>query len=162
MEKSSKQLSDDAQIRARWGTPWNRIGSGHLRGNEIAARNKPLNKMTDWLPSHRRRHRPRHCARVQRARTRRNIAIRKAMIRRLSLSLALFLSFPLFLSTREIRLGRRPRSFDRAKIDPEVLLVNCISEPRHRYALGVRLNAKKRELRITFFQQRLLQRFFKS
>lgn len=34
---------------------------------------------------------------------------------------------------REIRLGRRPESFDRAKIDPEVLFVNCIS-PRHRYA----------------------------
>lgn len=53
----------------------------------------------------------------------------------------LFLFSPsLSLGSREIRLGRRPRSFDRAKIDPEVRFVNCISEPRHR--------CRKREFQI--------------
>jgi len=49
-----------------------------------------------------------------------------------SLSLSL-LSF--FLSTYEIRAGRWPRSFDQAKIDPEVLLVNSHIRVSHRYVL---------------------------
>lgn len=62
-----------------------------------------------------------------------SLSLRLASTRRVpSLSPSPSLS-RLSAAPREIRLGRRPESFDRAKIDPEVLFVNCIS-PRHRYA----------------------------
>jgi len=82
----------------------------------------------------------------ERERERANIATREA-VRCPSRYLFLF-SPSLSLGSREIRLGRRPRSFDRAKIDPEVRFVNCISEPWHR--------SRKRKFQIAFLSDRFL------
>lgn len=46
MEKSSVACK---RVERRGEGSWNRIGSLHFSWNEIAARNKPLNKMRDWL-----------------------------------------------------------------------------------------------------------------